>query len=407
MMGLSQFFGKETVVGIDIGSRYLKALQVMSSGAGRWRVVKAGIAPTPSDAVRDGIIINRSAVAAALKELIRSTGIEATGACTAISGGSVIVRHIKLPRVPENVLRKSIRYEAGKYISSSVDDSQIECEITGPVPGEDDKMGVMLVAAPNEMVESRLGTLIEAGLEPIAIDLEMFALQRSLLDLSATRPGDGITIALLDIGAVKTEVSIIADSRFALTRNIPVGGDGFTNTLKSVASRSDWESLEDLKAKVDMATLLDPDSDPEAAALARTVQPAIDELLREVRRSMNYYQSQLTDAASSNLPAGVTSQTGGGTVSKIVITGGSARMQGLQDYMAVRLGVEVEAWNIFDNPAYDTSALAPSFVRDNHSLFGISMGLALKEMTDAALRATTSPVMSPVPRRKPAFSKAA
>ncbi len=91
----------------------------------------------------------------------------------------------------ESVLRKSVRFEAAKHISSSVEDSMIEFEITGPVPGEDDKMSVMLVAAPNDMVESRLAALTLAGLEPVAIDVEAFALQRALLDLSPTRPGEG------------------------------------------------------------------------------------------------------------------------------------------------------------------------------------------------------------------------
>ena len=101
-----------------------------------------------------------------------------------------------------------------------------------------------------------------------------------------------------------------------------------------------------------MTALLQPDADPEAAALARAMQPALDELLREVRRSTNYYQSQLADPANSILPAGTTSQTSG-PVSRIVITGGSAKMKGLEAYMAARLGVPVEIWNPFENPALD------------------------------------------------------
>ena len=387
MLGLSQVFGKEKIVGVDIGSRFMKAVQAEAGRTpGSWRVVKAAIAPTPHDAVRDGIVVDQAGVANAIRAMLSSAGIDANAVVCAISGTSVIVRHVKLPKMRESVLRKSVRFEAAKHISSSVEDSMIEFEITGSVPGEDDKMSVMLVAAPNDMVESRLSALAAAGLEPVAVDMEAFALQRALVDLSPTRPGEGTTLALLDIGATTTDVNIIANGLFALTRNIPIAGDSFTQALKAAAPGAGWEELERLKTEVDMAALLQAESaDSEAAALARTLQPAIDELLREVRRSTNYYQSQLADPANSILPAGTTSQTSG-PVGKIVITGGSARMRGLEAYMSARLGVPVEIWNPFQNPDIDAGSVLQSFIDENHPLLVLGIGLALKELAPPPVR---------------------
>ena len=391
MLGLSQVFGKEKIVGIDIGSRFIKAVAAEAGRApGSWQIVKAAVAPTPHDAVRDGIVIDQSGVAAAVRTLLQESGIDANAVVAAISGTSVIVRHIKLPIMPEAVLRKSIRFEAAKHISSSVEDSMIEFEIIGTVPGEDDKMSVMLVAAPNDMVESRLAALALAGLEPVAIDVEAFALQRALVDLSPTRPGEGTTLALLDIGASTTDVNIIANGLFALTRNVPIAGDSFTQAIKAVAPTADWAELERLKTEVDMAALLQGDNGSEAAALARTLQPAVDELLREVRRSTNYYQSQLADTANSILPAGITSQNSG-PVSKIILTGGSAKMRGLEAYMSARLGVPVEVWNPFENPEIEAGAVLQSFIDDNHPLLVTSIGLALKELSQPARRVLAVP----------------
>ncbi len=381
MLGLTQVFGKEKIVGIDIGSRFIKAVQAEAGRAGSWRILKAAVVPTPHDSVRDGIVVDQAGVAGAVRAMLSGAGIDANAVVCAISGTSVIVRHIKLPKMPESVLRKSVRFEAAKHISSSVEDSMIEFEITGTVPGEDDKMNVMLVAAPNDMVESRLSALTLAGLEPVAVDIEAFALQRALVDLSPTRPGEGATLALLDIGATTTDVNIIANGLFALTRNVPIAGDSFTQALKSIAPGAGWNELEQMKTEVDMAALLQSDgSESEAAALARTLQPAIDELLREVRRSTNYYQSQLADPANSILPAGTTSQTSG-PVSKIVITGGSAKMRGLEAYMSARLGVPVEIWNPFQNPELESGLLLQSFTDENHPLLVTGIGLALKELT--------------------------
>jgi type IV pilus assembly protein PilM len=380
MLGFLQIFGKETVAGVDIGSRMIKVVQAEPGmRAGRFRITGAGVAATPPEAVRDGIITDTAAVGQALKELMQMSGIAANGAVAAISGASVIVRHIKLPKMAEGALRKSIRFEAGKYISTSVEDSMIECEVGGPVPGEPDKMGVMLVAAPNDMVDSRLAALASAGLEPIAVDIEAFALQRALLDLSPTLPAEGQTLALLDIGALTTDVNIVTNGHFALTRNIPIGGDAFTNTLKSLAGKQEGQDLEEMKRQIDMSALLSQDGAPEQMRMAAAVQPVLDELLREVRRSTNYYQSQLADAANSNLPATITSAGSNDPVSKIIITGGSSLLGGIEPYMKARLGVDVEAWNVFENPAFETGAFSPEFIAKNHAMLGIGFGLALKE----------------------------
>jgi len=391
MLGLSQIFGKEKVVGVDIGSRFIKVVQAEAGRApGTWQIVKAAVGPTPPDAVRDGIVMDQAGVAQALRALMQSENIDANAAVAAISGASVIVRHIKLPRMAESVLRRSVRFEAAKHISSNVDDSMIEFEITGAVPGEDDKMSVMLVAAPIDMVESRLAVLTQAGLEPVGVDIEAFALQRALVDLSPTRPGEGTTLALLDIGATTTDVNIVTNGLFALTRSIPIAGDSFTQALKTVAPGEGWNALEEIKARVEMTTLLQPDADPEAATLARAIQPALDELLREVRRSTNYYQSQLSDPANSILPAGTTSQTSG-PVARIIITGGSAKMKGLEAYMAARLGIPVEIWDPFAGPALDTAPMAPGFIEENHPFLVTGVGLALKDLRPLpARRAETS-----------------
>ena len=383
MLGLSQIFGKEKVVGVDIGSRYIKVVQAEAGRTpGAWQIVKAAVGPTPADAVRDGIVLDQAALAQGLRALMQGAGIEANAAVAAISGASVIVRHVKLPRMAESVLRRSVRFEAAKHISSNVDDSMIEFEITGDVPGEDDKMSVMLVAAPNDMVESRLAALSLAGLETVGVDIEAFALQRALVDLSPTRPGEGTTLALLDIGATTTDVNIVTNGLFALTRNIPIAGDSFTQALKARAPGEGWALLEEMKSQVEMTALLQEDADPQASSLARALQPALDELLREVRRSTNYYQSQLADPANSILPAGTTSENSG-PVSRIIITGGSTKMKGLEAYMAARLGIPVEIWNPFASPALDSSRIAPGFIEENHPFLVTGIGLALKELAQA------------------------
>jgi type IV pilus assembly protein PilM len=381
MLGLSTILRKESVVGIDVGSRLTKVCYAEPIGNGRYRVTRTSFTTTPPDSVRDGVIIDKAAVAMSLRELMRAAGLNGiTGANAAIAGASVIVRHVKLPRMPESALRKSIRFEAAKYISTSIEDSCIEFEILGPVDGEPDKMNVMLVAAPNEMINSRIQTLEMAGLEPVAIDIEAFAVQRALMEIANVTGSVDDTIALLDIGANSTDVTIVARGYFALTRHIPIAGDHFTNAIRN-AKLCTFEEAEEIKMTVDMSTLLSPDATPEEQTIAHMVQPVLDELLREVRRSVNYYQSQFAEGAIS-LPAeargaDLNSSTAG-RVGRLVITGGSALLKGIQQYMEVRLGTSVELGNIFEASCLDTTQLMPGFIDSHHSVFSLCTGLAVK-----------------------------
>ena len=368
-------FGKETLVGLDIGSACLKAVQVEEHKR-QFRVVRAAQHKTPADAVRDGIVVDKEAVADALRQMLRAAGICATGAVTAVSGPTVVVRPIKLPRMSEAALRKSVRYEAAKYISTNVEDSTIEFEILGPAADAEEQMNVMLVAAPREMVESRIAAVEMAGLDAVAVDIEAFALQRALVDCNLHRYNDGGMRALVDIGAAHTEVSILNGTSFALTRSISIAGDSLTGVLKNQL-RCDTTEAEQIKAGVNMALLLDSDAEAEALETPRLLQPMLDELLREIRRSIHYYLSQLPEGPEK------------GTLVEIALSGGTAQLEGFPEYMKARLGTEVRLANVFANPFFETHPEAADFLDEQHPRLSIGLGLAVKELmpTTAVARA--------------------
>ena len=407
----ASLFGKETLVGLDIGSAFMKAVQVEPAGlaARGFRVVRAAQAPTPPDAIRDGIVVDAPAVAQALRQMLRAAGITATGAVTAVAGPTVVVRTIRLPRMSEAALRKSVRYEAAKYINANVDDSAIEFEILGPVsapaalpepeknadgesnengengPAGADQMNVMLVAASREMVESRLAVIEGAGLEAVAVDVEAFALQRALVGAAARLAADGTEgdsgggpglRALIDLGAAHTEVTLLLGDTFALTRSIPIAGEAFTNVFRGHFHCASDEA-ERQKAAVDLAVLLDPEraADPEASALPRLLQPTLDELLREVRRSIHYYQSQLEGENGAAQPGAQSA------LAEIILSGGGAQMGGIAPYMSARLGTQVRVGNAFAGPLpFTAHAESAAFLLEHHPCLSVCAGLAVKEL---------------------------
>ena len=363
---ISSFFGKEVTVGIDIGSSSIKAVEIEPTPNG-WTVVNAAVAPTPSEAIKDGCIINIVDVSQEIRNMLRDADIKAGGAVCAISGSQVIVRQVQFPKMPEAMLRKSIKYEAGKFISSSMEDSIVEFEILGEAE-DPNQMNVMLVAAPRDMIDSRVATLESAGLEPLVIDIESFALIRALVELNATDEYLNSTIALIDIGASHTNVDIVSKGDFALTRNIPIAGDSFTNSIRSLLGGG-FDDAE--RAKREMTAQYPID---ELNAVGgdnkcwRVVQPLLDELIREIRRSILFYQSQFPEGSAD---AGV---------DKIVVTGGTARIPGLGTYISNKLGINVEVAHVFEQKAIKTEAVNKDFIDEHGSVLAVSTGLALKEL---------------------------
>lgn len=351
---------------MDIGSHCIKAVEISTTSRG-WELINAAVIPCPKDAVKDGVVVNILEVSHAIKAMLKEAGIRATGTICGISGSQVIVRQVQFPKMPEAVLRKSIRYEASKYISSSIEDSVTEFEIIGDAE-EPGQMNVWLVASPREMVDTRVAVIESVGLEPLAVDIEAFALIRSLVEFSSSDKYLRETVALVDMGACHTDVNVLTKGEFALTRNIPIAGDGFTNAIKSLTG-STYEEAE--KAKLELAKECPLDQISAEQPDNRTwkvVQPLLDELIREIKRSINFYHSQFPEGSVDQF------------VSKIILTGGSARMAGIDAYIASKLSIPTEIADVFKQSAVTTGEHAAAAVAENGPVLTVGVGLALKEL---------------------------
>ncbi|MEJ5252270.1 MAG: type IV pilus assembly protein PilM [Chthonomonadetes bacterium] len=385
-------FNKQGIVGLDMGSYTIKAVQVEPTRTG-WRLLQIAQCPTPPDSIRDGVIVQPEEVASAIKRLLRENAFRASAAVTAVAGAPVIVRQVTLPKMTEAMLRKTIRYEASKYVSTSVEDSYIDFEILGDLDshqGEGEQaerqMQVLLVVAPREMVDAQVRTLELAGLEAVAIEVEAFALYRALFEINRVAMANlaEAPAAFADIGASATNLYIVSGESFFLTRTIPIAGDAFTQTVQSLLHCS-WSEAERFKRTLDLRHLLKRRSSRSRAsveeadvagesvggsqeeAVLKALQGQVDELLREVRRSLHYYQSQFPEGSPQ------------GQVGRIVITGGSSQLGGFAEYASARLGLEIEPGDPFNNPDFDTAHISAEALQMFTPALGIAVGLAVRE----------------------------
>ena len=371
MAVLGKLSGTNNTVGIDIGSHSIKVAQI-SSGRNGYVLHKAGSTLTPVDAIKNGVVDDVFSVSDAVRRLLNDLEISGSMAVGAVSGPSVVVRQVQLPAMPENQLRKSISWEARNYISFPVEDSQLAFEILGTniVDGVA-QMDVMLVAAPRELVDSRVATLEQAGVEPIAVELEPFALIRSVIDFPLSSPDFNETMAIIEIGASYTHITIIANGAFGLTRSVTIAGNNFTDTIASVLS---LETAEAERVKEEEMAVVSEESarallSPQGQEASRAIEPILEELTREIRRSFAFYDYQQS-------PSSIDQRSGG--IGRVVLCGGTSKMRGMREYLEDQLGIPVEMVDIL-RPGLLQLPAGVDGMEAQMPMMASAFGLALRE----------------------------
>lgn len=356
-----------SVVGLDIGSSQIKAVH-LERGRGRWSLVNAGIISTPLEAVQDGVILDVPRVTEAVRQLFRDARIPNTDTIAAVSGSHVLVRSIKVPDMNAATLKRSIRFEAAKHVDQgtsgvSIDNSSLEYEVLGR-SGSPPQLDVLLVVAPLPMVNGRVTVIESAGLEPVAVDVECFALLRSM-EACGLMPPPGQATVVMDMGATYTDLNIVVGNEVAVTRSIPIGGNALTSSIASVMNVPGDEA-EQHKRHIDITPL----SSQEMAEMGmlnapdpgrQVTLPFVDELIRELRRSIIYFQSQAAEAGMAV------------AVEQLVLAGGGTQLPGLPEYLRERLGIDVQTLDPFRDRAVSTEwhSRGPELA--------VATGLALKE----------------------------
>ena len=311
---------KRTAVGVDIGNRAIKVVALETDTAkGKHRLVGYHVAATPgvASAMSDK----------ALGELVRAAvskchGDE-RGVRVSVSGNMVVVRYIRMPKLALSELRSSIRYEAGQHIPFDVKDVELDCTILRAPQNGDGKMDVMLVAARRNACERVLNILKAARLTANCIDVDPIATINAF-QLSTTPEPDKPT-ALLNIGAKQTTVSILSGGIPAFTRCIEIGGEGLS---LAIARGLGVELEEAERLKVFGDTLIQPHLDM-----------VLNSIARQVRTSFDYFEG-----------------LAGRTVSQIYLSGGTAKLEGLSEFLVSALGVPAHEWNPLEG--IETSAFA-------------------------------------------------
>lgn len=223
-----------TLLGIDISSTSVKLLELSRSGS-RYRVESYAVEPLPANAVVEKNIAELEGVGQALARLLVKAKTSAKSAAVAVSGSAVITKSIEMEAgLTDDELENQLKIEADQYIPYPLEEVAIDFEVQGPVERSPGRVNVLLAACRKENVEIREAALALAGLTARVVDVEAYALERSygLLAPQLGAGHDELTVALVDIGATMTTLSVLHNGRTIYTREQLFGGRQLTEEIQ-------------------------------------------------------------------------------------------------------------------------------------------------------------------------------
>ncbi|MBA3639740.1 MAG: type IV pilus assembly protein PilM [Acidobacteria bacterium] len=342
------------MVGLDIGSSAVKAVELKPAGRG-YRVTAYGSEPLPPDSIVDGAIIDGAAVADAIRRLFDARGIKTKDVAASLSGNAVIVKKITLPTMTEAELAESIYWEAEQYIPFDIQDVNLDYQVLEGGATGNGTMEVLLVAAKKEKIADYTGVIAQAGRTAVVIDVDAFALQNAYEVNYGMEPG--AVVVLLNAGASATNINILNGEQSVFTRDVSIGGNAYTEALQRELSLP-YDVADQLKRgeAVDGVSFED----------ARPVLRAVTEnVMLEIQKTFDFFKA----TASSD------------RIKRIVVSGGASRAEGFTEILAERFDAPVEVFDPFrrvafdaKNVAGDAAAVAPTAA--------VAVGLALRRVAD-------------------------
>src|SRR5207253_6891829 len=227
MFGLGK---SKDVVGLDIGSSAVKAVELKTVGKG-FKVSAFAIEPVPPDSIVDGAIIDGTAVADAIRRLFENKAFKTKEVAASLSGNAVIVKKISLPVMTEAELAESIYWEAEQYIPFDIQDVNLDYQnLNAGAAGEQATLEVLLVAAKKEKIADYTGVISQAGRVPVVVDVDAFALQNAFEINYGFEPE--AVVVLLNAGASAININILTGGHSVFTRDISIGGNAYTEAVQ-------------------------------------------------------------------------------------------------------------------------------------------------------------------------------
>jgi type IV pilus assembly protein PilM len=354
-MPLNLFNRNRQVVGLDLGSSSVKAVELRPRRKGGYELQSLGAENLPPDCIVDGEILSKLPVADAIMRIFTQQGINNAKVATSICGHSVIVKKIALPVQSDEDLAESIRWEAEQYIPFDIADVNLDYQVLGE-NANTGNLDVLLVAVKREKITDHTSVISMAGKSPVIVDVDAFALQNAY-EINY-EPQGRATVALLDIGASVMTINIVSGSDFLFTRDVGVGGQQYTEFIQKEFNL-DFDQSQKLKHGETVEGL--------SPSEARQVLDSVTEIIcLEIQKTFDFFKSTTTVDH----------------IDSMLVSGGASHTPGLIESLVRKFEIPTEKFNSFRKVSYDPKRFPPELIEAKSPDLAIAMGLALRTLEE-------------------------
>src|SRR6185369_8447074 len=344
--------GRKGLVGLDIGSHAVKAVELRMARNG-FELVHLGHQNLQSDTIVDGHIIDLNHVSDVINRIWSEQAIRTQQVATAISGHAVIVKKILLPQMSTEELDEQIQWEAEQYIPFDINDVNLYHEVVG-TDAQAGQMEVMLVACKRDKIAQFTQVIAQSGKQPVIVDVDAFALQNAY-EINYTPPPD-MTVALLDIGASVMTLNIVRGTTSIFTRDVSAGGNQYTDLLQKEMNLT-FEAAEALKRGAGY-------DDPSEYEAALAAMGSVSEMLAlEIQRTLDFFRATAVDSPN---------------IDRMLIAGGSSKVSQLCDYLSDKFQMPVERFDALRSIRYDHKRFDDEYIRELSPNMAVAVGLAVR-----------------------------
>ena len=341
------------IIGLDLGSNNFRAVE-LENDKGKAVLKSFGTYQSPKLDLSSNDPTSIDEYADSIKTFLRESGFSSDDAVVGMPEANVFTRVITYPKMSSKELNSSIIFEAEQYIPLPLDEVNYSFQIIDDEAVEEGKMSVLLVAAKKTILQKYVDILKKADLQPRGIEPETLALQRSLYN-NPTAIGASI---IVNMGAQSSQIIISYKGFGRFTRSVNVGGETMSKLISQELSL-DAAQAEEYKKTYGM------DAGQGDGKIFNVIKPVFDNILGEINRSKTYYTSHSPSV----------------TISKVILSGGTALMPGLLFYIASNLDCEVELANPWKNILLSSKLQKDKDVLiEQGPVYVTSVGLALKEV---------------------------
>lgn len=344
-------------IGLDIGASSIKLVQIKVSRKAK-SLQNFGIEPLPPGAIVGGALTNPGVVTQAIRSLSKRIHLRGKDVAIATAANSVIIRRLQIPAMEGPALAEQMEWEVKQNIPYARDEVIVDWEVLVPRTPEG-QMEVVLVAAKREIIEQYVDAVKAAGLNPVIVDTDAFAMQNAVEDAIGFAPNE--TVAIINVGAHFSTLAIVRDGKPVFHRNLASGGDTFTEAIRHRLA----VGIEGAEAyKVGGAGTAAAEVVPQE--VHRVLAQVSEQVSAEYQRTIDFY---LGDAVGTSL-------------ARVYLMGGSALVPQLPKAIQDRARVPVAIFDPFARIAVDARRFDVEYLRANAPVATVAFGLALRRPGD-------------------------